>query len=178
MKPDKIIVSEASFKSNDPYDIINSNISVVNLLHEEGMEEENMFEDSITSYYIDYYVSQYKNGNFSQFVWNSGWSAELNRVIKEGLNKINAQKHLELFMEQSSKVEHLKEGELKNFLESEYFGPNNTRDYLNNDSFYLLEENLTQLHSQWLKSHPDLRVLSIDEMFSEMEKWLGKKIKR
>ncbi|WP_126653710.1 DMP19 family protein [Chryseobacterium aureum] len=178
MKPDKIIVSEASYKSNDPYDIINSNISVVNLLHEEGMEQLNMFEDSVISYYIDYYVSQYKNGNFSQFVWNSGWSAELNSIIKEGLKKINAQKHLELFSEQSSKVENLKGDELKHFLESEYFGPNKTRDYLNNDSFYLLEENPTELHAQWLKNHPDLLVLPIDEMFSELEQWLGKTIER
>ncbi len=71
MKTDKIIVSEASYKSSDPYDIIRSNISVVSLLDEEGIEEENMHEDSITSYYVDYYISQYKNGNFSQFVWNS-----------------------------------------------------------------------------------------------------------
>lgn len=34
MKPGKIIASEASNKSNDPNEIINSNISVVNLLLE------------------------------------------------------------------------------------------------------------------------------------------------
>ncbi|CAD0223989.1 DMP19 family protein [Chryseobacterium sp. D764] len=178
MKPDKIIVSEASFNSSDPYDVINSNISVVNLLHEEGVGEENMHEDSITSYYVDYYVSQYKNGNFSQFVWNSGWSPELNRIIEEGLKKIGAQKHWELFLEQSSKVENMEEGEKKEFLESEYFGPNKTRDILKNDSFYSLDENLTELHSQWLKNHPDLKVLSIDEMFSQLEKWVGRKIDR
>ena len=178
MKPDKIIVSEASFKSSDPYDVINSNISVVNLLHEEGVGEENMHEDSITSYYIDYYVSQYKNGNFSQFVWNSGWSPELNRIIEEDLKKMGAQKHWELFLEQSSKVENMEEGEKEKFLESEYFGPNNTRDILKNDSFYSLDENLTELHSQWLKNHPDLKVLSIDEMFSQLEKWVGRKIDR
>ncbi|WP_435522175.1 DMP19 family protein [Chryseobacterium flavum] len=36
------------------------------------------------SYYLDYYTSQYRNGNFSQFVRNSGWSAELKGIIKEG----------------------------------------------------------------------------------------------
>ncbi len=178
MKPDKIIVSDASYKSSDPYDIINSNISVVNLLREEGIEEENMHEDSVTSYYVDYYVSQYKNGNFSQFVWNSGWSEELNKIIEAGLKKMGAQKHWELFLEQSSKVENLEEGALIKFFESEYFGPNKTRDALKNDSFYSLDENLTALHSQWLKNHPDLKVLSVDDMFTELEKWVGRKIDR
>ncbi|UTX48149.1 DUF4375 domain-containing protein [Chryseobacterium sp. MA9] len=178
MKPDKIIVSEASYKSSEPYDIIRSNISVVSLLDEEGIEEENMHEDSITSYYVDYYISQYKNGNFSQFVWNSGWSAELNKIIEEGLKKIGAQKHLDLFLEQSLKVESLNKKELEKFLESEYFGSNPTRDALKNDSFYDLEENLTGLHAQWLKNHPDLKVLTIDDMFSELEKWVGREIER
>ena len=178
MKPDKIIVSEASYKSSEPYDIIRSNISVVSLLDEEGIEEENMHEDSITSYYVDYYISQYKNGNFSQFVWNSGWSAELNKIIEEGLKKIGAQKHLDLFLKQSLKVESLNKKELETFLESEYFGSNPTRDALKNDSFYDLEENLTELHAQWLKNHPDLKVLTIDDMFSELEKWVGREIER
>ncbi len=44
MKLDKIIVSDTSHQSNDPYDLIRSNISVVNLLGEEGIDEENIHE--------------------------------------------------------------------------------------------------------------------------------------
>ncbi|WP_300687432.1 hypothetical protein [Chryseobacterium sp.] len=178
MKSDKIIVSDTSYKSSDPYDLILSNISVVNLLNEEGIDAENIHDDSITSYYIDYYAGQYSNGNFSQFVWNSGWSPELNKMIGVGLKKIGAEKHLELFQEQCSKVERLQESELQKFLESEYFGPNKTRDALKNDTFYSLDENITELHSQWLKKHSDLKVLTVDEMFSELEKWTGHIIDR
>ncbi|MDN3694632.1 hypothetical protein QWZ06_21350 [Chryseobacterium tructae] len=178
MKQDKIIVSDTSYHSNDSYDLILSNISVVNLLNEEGFEERNMHEDSIISYYLDYYFAQYSNGNFSQFVWNSGWSPELNRDIEEGLRKIGAQKHLDLFLEQCSKVENLEKGELEKYLESEYFGPNKTRDKLKNSSFYSLEEDFITLHSQWLKNHPDLLAFPIDEMFSELEKLVGRKIDR
>lgn len=46
MKQDKIIVSETSHNSSDPYDLILSNISVVNLLNEEGIDE-----DEIASIY-------------------------------------------------------------------------------------------------------------------------------
>ncbi|MBP2619367.1 DUF4375 domain-containing protein [Chryseobacterium jejuense] len=178
MKQNKIIVSDTSYNSNDPYDLILSNISVVNLLNEEGFEVENMHEDSIIGYYLDYYLAQYSNGNFSQFVWNSGWSPELNRNIEEGLRKIGAQKHLALFLEQSSIVENLEEGELEKYLKSEYFGPNKTRDKLKNSSFYSLEEDLIVLHSQWLRNHQDLQVLPLEEMFSELEKLVGRKINR
>lgn len=178
MKSDKIIVSDTSYKSSDPYDLILSNISVVNLLNEEGIDAENIHDDSIASYYIDYYAGQYNNGNFSQFVWNTGWSPELNKMLEEGLKKIGAEKHLELFQEQCSKVERLQESELQKFLESEYFGPNKTRDALKNDTFYSLDENITDLHSQWLKEHPDLKVLTVDDMFSELEKWTGHAIDR
>lgn len=178
MKLNKIIVSETSFNSPELYDIISSNISVVNLLEEEGFEIESIHEDSVTSYYVDYYLSQYRNGNFSQFVWNTGWSQELNEIIKNGLEKMGAGKHLELFNEQSSKVEDLEEGELQKFLESEYFGPNKTRDKLKNSSFYSLEEDLIELNSRWLKNHPDLQVLPIEEMFLELEKYIGRNIAR
>ena len=40
MKQDKIIVSETSHNSSDPYDLILSNISVVNLLNKEGIDED------------------------------------------------------------------------------------------------------------------------------------------
>lgn len=178
MKHDKIIVSDSSYNSNDPYDLIFSNISVVNLLNEEGFEVKDIHEDSIISYYLDYYFAQYSNGNFSQFVWNSGWSPDLNGDIERGLRKIGAQKHLDLFLEQCLKVESLEEGELEKYLKSEYFGPNKTRDKLKNNSFYNLEEDLIVLHLQWLKNHPDLQVFPIEEMFLVLEKLVGRKIER
>jgi len=178
MKLNKIIVSETSFNSAEPYDVISSNISVVNLLEEEGSDIGNIHEDAVASYYVDYYLSQYRNGNFSQFVWNTGWSPELNKIIKKGLEKMGAEKHLELFNEQCLKVEDLEEGELQKFLKSDYFGPNKTRDQLKNSSFYDLEEDLIILNSQWLKNHPDLQVLPIEEMFTELEKFIGRAINR
>ena len=178
MKLDKIIVSDISHKSNDSYELIRSNISVVNLLGEEGIKEEDIHEDSMISYYVDYYCWQYKNGNFSQFVWNSGWSQELNKTVEEGLKKMKAEKHLELFLEQCTKVNELADGELQKILEREYFGPNPTRDLLKNSSFYSLEEDLITLHSLWLKDHPDLKVLPVEEMLSELENFVGRKIDR
>jgi hypothetical protein len=57
------------------------------------------------SYYLDYYTSQYTEGNFAQFVYNSHWNEELNELIEEGLTLLGAVKHLELFQQQCKKVQ-------------------------------------------------------------------------
>ncbi|MCX8532243.1 DMP19 family protein [Chryseobacterium luquanense] len=175
-KLDKIIVSDNSYKSSDPYKLIESNISVINLLRDERIHPEFYHPDSRISYYLDYYLAQYNNGNFSQFVWNSKWENKLNNEIRGGLKIIGAEKHLKLFIEQSEKVDSLSKPQLQDFLKSEYFGDNSTRDSLNNDEFYNLNEDLITLNSQWLRDHPDLLVLSISDMFTELEKCIGKKI--
>ncbi|HRM12837.1 MAG TPA: hypothetical protein PLV47_07735 [Flavobacterium sp.] len=95
----KIIISETAAASENPQDVINSNISVINL-----MREEIIHEDALLSYYLDYYTSQYTEGNFAQFVYNSRWNDELNELIEEGLQLLGAEKHLELFQQQCKKV--------------------------------------------------------------------------
>lgn len=177
-KLNKIIVSENSFDDSDLYKIISSNISVVNVLREEGIAIEEIHEDAMLSYYVDFYLAQYNNGNFSQFVWNSKWDEELIENIAIGLEKMNAEKHLEFFEQQCEKVNQLSEEELDAFLDSEYFGENATRDSLKNSAFFDIDENLIELNANWLKNHPDLKVLSIDDMFAAIEKFLGRKIEK
>jgi hypothetical protein len=52
-------------------------------------------EDALMSYYLDYYTSQYTEGNFAQFVYNSHWNEELNELIR--IDPTGAVKHLEFF---------------------------------------------------------------------------------
>ena len=94
VKMTNIIVSDLSFDSKDEYDIIRSNISFINLLLEEGADEELVYEDAFLSYYVDYYDSEYKNGDFSQYVYNSGWNTVINDMVAKGLAKIGATEHL------------------------------------------------------------------------------------
>ena len=74
----KIIISETAAASENPQDVINSNISVINLMREEKIDDDLIHEDALLSYYLDYYTSQYTEGNFAQFVYNSRWNDELN----------------------------------------------------------------------------------------------------
>lgn len=172
-----VIVSTDSINSIDPYDIIDSNISFINLLREEGFEGELCPEAQI-SYYTDYYHSQVKNGGFSQFVYNSGWNEELNELIRDGLQKMHANEHLAYFNQQAIIVDTYDEFELAHFLNGDYFGKNPTREALNNDDFFKITENLVELNAQWLKKLPNLSILTIDEMYLEAERILGKPILR
>ena len=166
----RIIVSETAFNSENLQDVINSNISVINLMREEKVDDEFIHKDALMSYYLDYY--------YSQFVHSSGWNSELNELIEEGLVLIGAQKHLELFQQQSKKVKLMSSVKLNKFLKGKLEGVNPVRDLLNNDTFFELEENLVTLNANFLKSHPDFEVLSVDEMFDVLEEFVGHEIKR
>jgi hypothetical protein len=174
----RIIISETAAASETPQDIINSNISVINLMREEGINDDLIHEDAIMSYYLDYYVAQCTEGNFAQFVYNSSWNGELNELIEEGLALIGAEKHLELFQQQSKKVKLMSSVKLNKFLKGKLEGVNPTRDLLNNDIFFEIEEDLVALNANFLKSHPDTEVLSVDDMFAVLEEFVGHEIKR
>ena len=178
VKMTNIIVSDLSFDSKDEYDIIRSNISFINLLLEEGADEELVYEDAFLSYYVDYYDSEYKNGDFSQYVYNSGWNTVINDMVAKGLAKIGATEHLAHFRKMVAVAESRPDEEMSTFLNSQYFGTNNLRDSLNDKGFYDIDEDIMLLNARWLRNHSNLRVLSIDEMFVEAERLLGKHIDR
>lgn len=173
-----IIISENAANSENPQDVINSNISVINLMREEKIDDEFIHEDALMSYYLDYYVAQHTEGNFAQFVHASGWNKELNELIEEGLQLIGAEKHLELFQQQAKKVRLMSSVKLNKFLSGKLEGVNPTRDLLNTDTFFELEENLMALNAAFLLKHPDTQVLSVDAMFELLEDYLGREIKR
>ncbi|MCS7472153.1 DMP19 family protein [Myroides odoratimimus] len=175
----KIVVSQDSFNSQEAYDIVYSNITFINLVREEGgLMEETVHPDAILSYYLDYYLAQYKNGNFSQIVWNTQADYEFFAIIADGLEKIGATQNLALLKKQLEVLNNIDETVLEAFCESDYFGTNPTRDLLKNDDFYNLEEDIVELNVKWLRNHPDLDVLSIEGMYQRAEALLDKKIER
>lgn len=174
----RIIISENAANSENAQDIINSNISVINLMREEKIDDDLIHEDALMSYYLDYYVSQYIAGNFAQFVFNSGWNLELNELIEEGLQLLGAEKHLEFFQQQCKKVKLMSSVKRDKFFKGKLEGVNPTRDLINSDTFFEIEENLIELNAAFLKNHPDTQVLSVDDMFAVLEEFVGHEINR
>lgn len=169
-----VIVSQASLASDDPYDIVYSNITFLNALQSEHFADAELSADALRSYFVDYYLAQVNNGGFSQFVYNSGWEENTVVAVREGLQAMGATEHHELFRKSASIVDQLGPDGLKNYLASEYFGENEQRDILNafNDKFFELceREDLIQLNSDWLRSLPNLVVMTVDEMKQEVKR--------
>jgi hypothetical protein len=167
-----VIVSDQSFASTDPYDIISSNIELVNALFGEHLKADEIPPDALRSYYVDYYLAQVENGGFSQFVYNSHWSPLMNGFIREGLASMKAVGHLALFNESAALVDRMDPDRLQTFLESDYFDTNPTRDALDadNDRFSELSEteNLIALNAAWLRGLPNLRTMTADEIKAEV----------
>jgi hypothetical protein len=97
---------------------------------------------------------------------------ELNELIEEGLTLLGAVKHLEF--QQQCKVKLMSSVKRDKFFKSKFEGVNPIRDLMNSDTFF---ENLVQLNAAFLKSHPDLEVLSVDDMFATLEEFVGHDIK-
>jgi hypothetical protein len=177
MKFDKIIVSENAFNSSEIQDIINSNIAVINLMREEGVADENIHEDALTSYYLDYYTTHVNGDGFAKFVHSSGWTEDLNLMIEKAFEKVGSQAHLDYFLAQTEKIDALTRKEFDGFMDQE-FGKSPVKEKLDDDTYFEIPEGLVALNANWLKNHPDLKVLSIENMYTELEKFIGKKIER
>lgn len=165
-----LLVSSESIASDDPYDVILTNIEVVNALAELLAPDE-LVQDALVSYYTDFYQAQVANGGFAQFVFNSGWSPLLVDAVAAGLEAMEAPRHAAVFAQARAAVDALSEYELQEFFESELFGENETRDRLDAaaEGFDDAEDDLVLRNSAFLRSRPDLVVLPEAELGEAIE---------
>jgi hypothetical protein len=168
------VVSDTSLKSSDPYDVVGSNIDFLNAQLAEYLRHDELSPDGLRSYYVDYYLAEVNNGGFSQFVYNSRWDRDTIRFVREGLQAMGAKQHLELFNQSAAIIDRIGPDGMDKFLASEYFGENKERDILNtfDSRFFELSkrEDLVVLNSKWLKSLPNLIVMTEAEMKAEVER--------
>lgn len=171
--PEAVLVSQQAHQSDDPYDLVYSNIEVVSSFLEEHFHPQELSQQALQSYYVDYFYSELNNGGFSQFVYNTGWDESVD-FVTAGFQAIGATRHLELFEDAARQImEKLGTDRLIEFFESDYFGENDERDFLNafDEAFYALEEHedLIELNSRWLRSLPNLVVLTEEEIDAELQ---------
>lgn len=174
----KILVSENSYNDNDPYKVIASNISIINVLREEGVDFDEIHDEAVMSYYVDYYLTLMQNETFVKFIWNIGYAIDILDSIASGLEKMQAEEHLAFFEEMCKKTETFSDSDLEAFLENDYSEENEIVKELQTEEFKTIEEDLIELNSNWLKNHPDLKKLPIENLFIEIEKFTGKKISK
>ncbi len=158
-----VVVSKEAFDSSDPEEIVGSNISFLNALFSHYMTVAEVSQAGMRSYYVDYYLAQIGNGGFSQFVYNSRWREQTITYVREGLREIGSTRHAILFERGADILDSMGPEKRLEFFESDYFGDNEERDFLNtfDDAFWKLseEEDLLRLNATWLRALPDLIVV-------------------
>lgn len=104
-----------------------------------------------TSYYAYYFLLQVQNGNVAQFAFNSEMHESVVPYVMEGLKQCGAVDLVALLDTLSTRWKKLSDDERSEFLMSELFGENNTRDVLNEGvDVSGLESNLPLMEA-WLR---------------------------
>ncbi|MCV3738141.1 DMP19 family protein [Rhizobium sp. TRM96647] len=166
---DVVMVSTEAFDSSDPYDILESNISVVNDLFTEHLAPEEISRCALMSYYVDFYIAQVNNGGFLQFGFNSDWSDEVIEFVRQGLRDMGAVRHQALLEEYMNDL-----GTLGMEAASAAYINRNKPVYDHflaiDMRFYALAEveNLVQINAAWLRRQANLRMLSAGELQQEI----------
>lgn len=166
-----VVVSREALASDDPYDLVLSNIHFVNHLGDLLVRGDEWDPRALQSYYVDYYLAQVNNGGFAQFLLNSHSIARDAPRVADGLRAMGALRHLALFRDSMAKVDAFGSERLEQLLSSDTFWENPDREALgtNDSAFYALgkEENLIALNSAWLRGLPDLVVVDQAELKEE-----------
>ena len=169
-----VVVSLDSFQSREASALIESNAAFLGALFGEHVRHDEIVPEALHSYYADYYLGQIENGGFSQFVYNTEWDQQVVGHVRAGLQAMGALEHLALFEQGAAIVDNFGAAGLRAYFDSGYFGDNEDRDVLNdiNAAFFALNEreNLTALHSAWLRSLPNLYVMTDAEMAQELRR--------
>ncbi len=177
---DAIVVDKKSVDSNDSdYDIVQLNINFINGLRRQYYKIDEISQEALRSYEVDYYLAQMLNGGFAQFVRNSHWTPATVRLVREGLLAIGATAHLKLFEEGITLVGSLGDAGLKNFFATK------VQDYAQSTECAILaaidksfceldkRESLRTLNRLWLRTHPHLVQASSEEIEAEIQRRAG-----
>jgi len=149
MTKKNIIVSNESIYSNEIFHLIQSNIQYITKLFQSNIADDNIAEDALKSYYIDYYLSHIQHNGFVSFIENSDSNSKIIYYICEGLKSIKAFNHLQL---------------LTNALGINKQNSNLLFLFDNIFIKFQKEENLLELNYRWLINHPNLVTLETDEI--------------
>lgn len=161
-----ILISEGAFNTNVAQDILNSNISVVNYLRSSEVGDDELHPDAFASYCVDYYLNLVESEGLASFIYKSKWDLDLIEIIHAGLTAMEAKEHLEYFEKQMRRVKAFSNIKLKKFFDAQLGKEKETMTLLEDNSFKDISEDLRALNATWLKSHPDLKVVSLEEMQS------------
>lgn len=152
-------------------DVVDANVTVVNQMYEELLNDEEISPVALRSYYVDFYLTQALAGGFAQYVFTAPEREEVDLLVREGLEAMGAKAHLELFNRTAATFDSLSEDEAEAYLDGELDESEKSPeavtglDELDGEFEALLEtEDIIALNAAWLLSQDNLLFLDEDEL--------------
>jgi hypothetical protein len=165
-----VVLTAASIEASDE-EVVDANVSVVDAMHRELLESQEISPVALRSYYVDFYLTQSLEGGFAQYVFTSVDRVESDALIREGMAAMGATAHLGLFNRTAEAFDALSEEDAERYLDGgldeDGEAPDGVRrmEELDGDFEELLEsENITALNAAWLRGQEGLLVLDEAEL--------------
>ncbi|MBT2532664.1 hypothetical protein J7E83_11130 [Arthrobacter sp. ISL-48] len=170
-----VVLTTASIEASDE-GVVDANVAVVDAMHRELLQSDEISPVALRSYYVDFYLTQSLEGGFAQYVFTSVDRDESDALIREGMAAMGATAHLELFNRTAAAFGGLSEEDSERYLDGgldeDEVAPDGVRrmEELDGDFEQLLEsENITALNAAWLRGQEGLLVLDEEELSTHIE---------
>ncbi len=174
---DSIVVLASGLTEEDEGDLITSNIAFVNMLFEEHLTRDEIARDALRSHHVDYFLAEYENGGFSQFVYNTRWDKDIVTDVREGLKAMGAKRYLAAFEKAAKLLDKVPREKLEAYLDGGYFHEEDAEDEPEDPIDWEAvdkainkageSEDIFDLHVAWLRKHPQLFPMNSEEEMAE-----------
>ena len=163
-----VVLTTGSIEATDE-EVVDANVLVVDAMHRELLQTDEMSPVAIRSYYVDFYLTQSLEGGFAQYVFTSLDRDETDTLIRDGMASMGATAHLDLFNRTAEAFDNLSEEDAERYLDGALDDDEEPTEgvraleELDGEFEELLEtENITALNAAWLRAQGSLLVLDDD----------------
>ncbi len=170
-----VVLTKASIEAGSE-EVVDANVHVVNAMYGSLLDAGEIAPVALRSYYVDFYVTQSLEGGFAQYVFTAD-RAEVDPLIREGLESMGATAHLELFNRTVEVFDALSEEDEERYLDGDLDAEEESNDgvraieELDGEFEELFEtENITALNAAWLLGQESLLVLDDEELSAYIER--------
>jgi hypothetical protein len=169
-----LVLSRQSINGGDA-DVVDANVDVVNAMYAELLDVEEIAENALRSYYVDFYLTQSLEGGFAQYVFTAPEREDIDAYIRAGLAGMGARAHLALFNRTAAAFDSLSEDDADRYLDGESDLDTDGEagaseavrqlEELDAEFEELLEtEDIIALNAAWLRGQEGLLVLDDEEL--------------
>lgn len=180
-----LVLSQESINGGDA-DVVDANVDVVNAMYAELLDVEEIADNALRSYYVDFYLTQSLEGGFAQYVFTAPERENIDAYIRAGLGSMGAVAHLDLFNRTVAAFDSLSEDDADTYLDGDAAGDAagdadgagleadggtgaseavRQLEELDVEFEELLEtEDIIALNAAWLRGQEDLLVLDDEEL--------------